>query len=317
VATRTEEQVADNERVVGLVGLGQMGARMAATLIRGGWRVVGWDLLPAGVEAAARDGLVPAADPAAVAAAAPIVITSLPDITAVRAVVLGERGLAGGGRDDLLVVDTSTATASDARAFAGELAALGIAFLDAPVTGGPGGAATGHLGVMVGGAAADVERARAVLETIGATVVHCGPSGSGQVVKACNQLIVVATLGAVGEALVMARAAGVDPAAAREALMAGYARSQVLEGQGLRMLTRDFTPGGKARFNLKDVAALAELSVATGVRTPVFDTAAAYIRALVDGGGGDLDHSAIVTVIEEAVLPPGDPADAQAPEGRR
>jgi 2-hydroxy-3-oxopropionate reductase len=290
---------------------------MAATLVRGGWRVVGWDLVPAGVEAAARDGLEPAADPAAVAAAAAIVITSLPDISAVRAVVLGERGLAAAGRDDLLVVDTSTATASDARAFAGELAAIGIAFLDAPVTGGPGGAATGALGVMVGGSASDLERARPVLETIGATIVHCGPSGSGQVVKACNQLIVVATLGAVAEALVMAKAAGVDPAAAREALLAGYARSPVLEGQGLRMLTRDFAPGGRARFNLKDVAALAELSAATGVRTPVFDTAAAYIRALVDAGGGDLDHSAIITVIEGSGLPPDGAADAPTPKGDR
>ena len=304
---------------VGVVGLGQMGSRMAATLVRGGWRVVGWDLFPAGVEAAVLDGVEPADDPAAVADAASIVITSLPDIHAVREVVLGERGLAASGRSDLLVIDTSTATASDARAFAGELASLGIAFLDAPVTGGPGGAAAGSLGVMVGGAEADLERARPVLETIGGTVVHCGPTGSGQVVKACNQLIVVATLGAVGEALVMARAAGVDPLAARTALLAGYARSPVLEGQGLRMLTGDFEPGGKARFNLKDVAALAELSAQTGVPTPVFDTAAAYIRALVASGGGDLDHSAIVTVIEEARRAP-DPDGAtgtQPPEGDR
>jgi 2-hydroxy-3-oxopropionate reductase len=173
---------------------------------------------------------------------------------------------------------------------------------------------------MVGGTAADLERARPVLESIGGTVVHCGPTGSGQVVKACNQLIVVATLGAVGEALVMARAAGVDPAAAREALLAGYAKSQVLEGQGLRMLTRDFTPGGKARFNLKDVAALSELSAETGVHTPVFTAAADYIRTLVDAGGGDLDHSAIVTVIEGATLAsadPADPADAPTPKGDR
>jgi 2-hydroxy-3-oxopropionate reductase len=213
-------------------------------------------------------------------------------------------------------VDTSTATASDARAFAAELAGRGIAFLDAPVTGGPGGATAGTLGIMVGGEAADLERARPVLETIGGTVVHCGPAGSGQVVKACNQLIVVATLGAVAEALVMARAAGVDPAAAREALLAGYARSPVLEGQGLRMLTRDFAPGGRARFNLKDVAALAELSAATGVRTPVFDAAAAYIRALVDAGGGDLDHAAIVTVVEAASLT-ADGAGSQPPKGDR
>jgi 2-hydroxy-3-oxopropionate reductase len=266
---------------------------------------VAWDLVDAGMEALQADGVEPAADPRGVAAAASIVLTSLPDMGAVRAVSFGSAGLLAAGRDDLLVVDTSTATATDARAFAADLAAAGAAFLDAPVTGGPGGAATGSLGVMVGGASADLERARPVLESIGAAVVHCGPTGAGQVVKACNQLIVVATLGAVAEALVLAEAAGVDPAAARVALLAGYARSAVLENQGLRMLRRDFQPGGKARFNLKDAAALAELSAETGVRIPVFESAAGYIRALVDAGGGDLDHSAIVTVIERGT-PTGD-----------
>lgn len=288
----------DTPREVGVVGLGQMGRPMALTLHRGGWRVIAWDLSPASSDAIAAEGIAVAPDPAGVAAAASIVITSLPDIRAVREVALGDRGLASAGRDDLLLVDTSTATSSDARALAADLATVGIAFLDAPVTGGPGGASAGSLGVMVGGSADDLERARPVLETIGGTVVHCGGTGAGQVVKACNQLIVVATLGAVAEALVTAEAAGVDPAAAREALLAGYARSLVLENQGLRMLRRDFEPGGKARFNLKDVAALAELSAATGVRLPVFDAAATYIHALVDAGGGDLDHSAIVTVIE-------------------
>jgi 2-hydroxy-3-oxopropionate reductase len=278
---------------------------MARTLLRGGWRVVAWDLVPAILDALARDGVEAAADPRAVAAAAPIVVTSLPDIATVRGVALGKAGLAAARRADLVLVDTSTATPSDARALAADLAAAGVAFLDAPVTGGPSGAAAGTLGVMVGGTTPDLERARPVLETIGGTVVHCGPTGSGQVVKACNQLIVVATLGAVAEALVVAEAAGVDPAAAREALLAGYARSLVLESQGRRMIERDFVPGGKARFNLKDVAALAELSAETGVRVPVFETAAGYIRALVDAGGGDLDHAAVVTVIERGA-PKGD-----------
>ena len=309
--------MAHEGRVVGLIGLGQMGRPMARTLVQAGWRVVAWDLLPAGIAAAVEDGSEVAANPAAVAAAAPVVVTSLPDIAAVRAVALGANGLASAGRQDLLLVDTSTATASDARALAADAAVAGIAFLDAPVTGGPGGAAAGRLGVMVGGEAADLERARPVLEAIGSTVVHCGPVGSGQVVKAANQLIVVATLGAVAEALFIAESAGVDPASAREALMAGYAASPILENQGGRMLRRDFAPGGKARFNLKDAAALAELSAATGVRLPVFEAAAGYIRALVDAGGGDLDHSAIVTVIERATPQVGGPADPATLEGDR
>ncbi len=309
--------MAHEGRVVGLIGLGQMGRPMARTLVRAGWRVVAWDLLPAGIAAAVEDGSEAVASPTAVAAASGIVITSLPDIAAVRAVALGGAGLAASGRRDLLLVDTSTTTASSSRALAADLALVGIAFLDAPVTGGPAGAEAGHLGVMVGGAAADVERARPVLETIGSTVVHCGPVGSGQVVKACNQLIVVATLGAVAEALVIAEAAGVDPARVREVLMAGYAASPILEGQGGRMLRRDFAPGGKARFNLKDAVALAELSAATGVRLPVFDAAADYIRALVEAGGGDLDHSAIVTVIERATPPAGGSAHPAASKGAR
>lgn len=288
---------------------------MARTLQRGGRPVVAWDAFVPAREAAAADGIEIAADPAGVAAAAAIVLTSLPGIGEVREVILGDRGLAAAGRDDLLVVDTSTTTPADARALAARLDEIGVDFIDAPVTGGPGGAATGKLGIMLGGEAAQIERARPILDILGSTVVCCGPIGSGQVVKACNQLIVVTTLGAVAEALSLADAAGVDAARAREALLAGYAASPILEGQGGRMLRRDFTPGGKARFNIKDRAALAELSAATGVALPVFEAAVGYIQALVDAGGGDLDHSAIITVIERSRAAAASPAADAREEG--
>jgi 2-hydroxy-3-oxopropionate reductase len=287
--------------VVGIIGLGQMGAPMARVLAGAGWRVVGWDVVPAGVEAVAGDGVEAAPDIAAVARSVPIVITSLPDAATVRAVALGEGGLAGAGHHpDLLVVDTSTTTPSDARVLAADLAAQGVSFLDAPVTGGPAGAAAGRLGIMVGGDEAQVARARPVLDTVGSTVVHCGPVGAGQVVKACNQLIVVAALGAVAEALTLAEAAGVDPWQVREVLLSGYAYSPILENQGARMLKRDFAPGGKARLNLKDAVTMAELSRETGVSLPVFEAAAGHIRALAAAGGADLDHSAVITVIERS-----------------
>lgn len=127
--------------------------------------------------------------------------------------------------------------------------------------------------------AADFERARPSLEVIGSQIALCGPIGSGQVVKAANQLIVVATLGAVGEALAVLRAAGVDPWVARDLMLAGYAGSPVLDSGGGRMIRRDFAPGGKAAYNLKDIAALAELSAASGVRMLVFDAAANYVKA--------------------------------------
>ncbi len=288
--------------LVGLIGLGQMGGRMARRFRVAGWRVVGWDPLAPAVAAASADGLEPAANPAAVAGAAQIVITSLPDVTALRAIAFGESGIADAGHPDRLIVDTSTLTPNQARQICGELALHGIGFLDAPVSGGTAGAEMGTLGIMVGGDSRLFERARPALDAISSKVLHCGPSGSGQVVKAVNQLIVVATLGAVGEALALVRAAGVDAGLAREVMLAGYASSPVLDNGGGRMIRRDFTPGGKAAYNLKDIAALAEISAATGVGTPVFNAAAAYIKALVGAGGGDLDHAAIIDVIEQQMV---------------
>ena len=283
--------------VVGLVGLGQMGGRMARRFHGAGWRVLGWDASEPAIAAAAAEGVEPAANPAAVAAAAPMIVTSLPDVDALHAVMFGESGVASSAHPDSLVVDTTTLTPDQAREVGDGLARCGIGFLDAPVTGGTGGADAGTLGIMVGGEAALFERARPLLAVIGSTVVHCGPTGSGQVVKAVNQLIVVATLGAVAEALVLAEAAGVNPAVAREVMLSGYAASRVLDNGGGRMISRDFAPGGKAVYNLKDMAALAELSTVGRVRIPVFNAAAAYITALVASGGGDLDNAAIIDVI--------------------
>ena len=275
-----------------------MGGRMAKRFHLAAWGVVGWDSFEPAVAAAVAGGLEAAANPAAVAAAAPIVITSLPDIEALRAVMFGEGGVVSSGHADRLIVDTTTLTPDQAREVCGQLAHCGIGFLDAPVSGGTGGVDTGTLGIMVGGEAELFERARPVLDVIGSKVVHCGPIGSGQVVKAVNQLIVVATLGAVAEALVLAEAAGVDPALAREVMLTGYAASRVLDNGGGRMISREFAPGGKAAYNLKDIVALAELSAAGGVRIPVFNAAAEYIKALVATGGGDLDHAAIIDVID-------------------
>jgi 2-hydroxy-3-oxopropionate reductase len=288
-----------DSHVVGIIGLGQMGGRMARVLQRAGWHVVAWDLYTPAVEAAAKDGIEAAADPAAVAQAASIIITSLPDYKALRAVVFGEHSITAVNPRDLLLVDTSTLTPDQAREICAELGAKGIGFLDAPVSGGVAGAEKGTLGIMVGGDQALFDRAMPVLDVIGAKVVLGGPTGSGQVLKAVNQLIVVATLGAVGEAMALTRAAGVDPAIARDVMLAGYATSAVLDNGGGRMVRRDFVPGGKAIYNMKDIVALGELSAAAGIPTPVFDAAAQYIKALVAGGGGDLDHAAIIDIIEK------------------
>lgn len=283
--------------VAGVIGLGIMGGAMTATLRRDGWDVVVTDPVPAALEAAAATGARPVADAAAVAAEADVIILSLPNAKIVRAVIDGPGGIAAARRAGIVVVDTSTLAPVDARAIGERFAELGIDYLDTPVSGGPKGAQDGTLSVMAGGDAAALERARPVLEAIGSRVVHCGGVGAGSVAKACNQLIVVSTIGAVAEALALADAEGVDAAAVREALLGGWAASPILQLHGERMLKGDWVPGGKAVFNIKDAETLAALSAETGIETAVFDAAAGYIRALVEAGGGELDHSAIYTLV--------------------
>jgi quercetin dioxygenase-like cupin family protein len=159
---------------------------------------------------------------------------------------------------------------------------------------------------MVGGADDDVARARPVFEAIADRVTHVGPVGSGQVAKACNQLVVMGSIELVAEALTLARSAGVDPAKVREAMLGGLASSRVLELAGARMLERDFEPGGRASFHAKDIATIRELGAADGHTLPGFEAAAAAMERLIAAGGGDLDHAALVTEVERrAAAPPG------------
>jgi 3-hydroxyisobutyrate dehydrogenase-like beta-hydroxyacid dehydrogenase len=151
---------------------------------------------------------------------------------------------------------------------------------------------------MAGGDLDVLECARPVLDAIAARVVHLGPVGSGQVAKACNQLIVLGTIEIVAEALALGGANGIDPAALREVLLGGFAASRILELHGARMLSGDYEPGGRARFHLKDIAVVGELKAASGSRTPAFDAAARQVEALVARGGGDLDHSALRTLLD-------------------
>lgn len=288
---------ADEPRV-GVIGLGQMGGAMCRTLLRRGWSVVAWDPLGLALDAAVGAGAEAATDPADVATRASIIITSVPDAEALRALAFGERGLVRGECAARILIDTSTVSPGDARSIAMELESRGVAFLDAPVSGGVRGAEGGQLAVMVGGSPEHFDRAQAVLSSLGSVVVHCGPVGAGQTTKACNQLIVMATLEAVAEALVLAQVAGVDPWRVREALLAGYASSPILELQGARMLRRDFVPGGKTAYHLKDISTIAKLASEAHIDLPAFNAAAGQIERLIDAGGADLDHSALITVLQ-------------------
>jgi 2-hydroxy-3-oxopropionate reductase len=294
--TAAQERSADHS--VGVVGLGVMGSQMAATLRRAGWAVTATSRSERSRAAAEAVGIRTVETPAQVAAAASVVVLSLPDAAAVHAVLDGPGGLAGAAGDGLTVVDTTTLDPSDARAIHRAVAAAGIAYLDVPVSGGPQAARDGSLSMMAGGDVAALERVMPVLETLGSRVVHCGGVGAGSVAKACNQLVVVATISAVAEALAIAEGSGVDPATVREAMLGGWAASPILQLHGERMIDRDWVPGGKARFHLKDIATLHGLSAASGVATPVFDAAAGYVHALVDAGGADLDHSAVYAIVK-------------------
>lgn len=281
-------------RPVGVIGLGLMGGPMVERLLAAGRDVVVSSRSSPPVEAAVARGARAAEGPRGVAAEADVILLSLPDGRVTRAVVEEIQG-AGGSP---LVVDTSTTSPDDARAAAAALAARGAAFVDAPVSGGPGGVREGRLTVMAGGSEADVDRARAVLAPLAAQVVRCGDVGAGQVAKACNQLVVAATLEVVAEALVLGRAAGCDPAAVRQALLGGYAGSRILELHGARMLAADFEPGGRVHSQLKDLEIGHALAEEHGVPARALELARDRFARLVAEGDGDLDHSAVVTLLE-------------------
>jgi 2-hydroxy-3-oxopropionate reductase len=172
--------------------------------------------------------------------------------------------------------------------------------LDAPVSGGERGAIDGTLSIMVGGEPAAFERARPLFEAMGANIVHVGPSGAGQVAKACNQLVVAATIEAVAEALLLAERSGVDAAKVREALLGGFAGSKILEVHGQRMLDRAFEPGFRARLHRKDARIVLEAAAATGTPVPSFEVVAAQLDRLVeDLDGGELDHAALYAALAD------------------
>ncbi len=284
---------------VGFIGLGIMGKPMARNLLQAGYLLTVHSRSAPPVAELVGVGASRADGPAAVAAASDVVITMLPDTPDVEGVLLGPGGVSEGASPGTLVMDMSTIDPHPTRWFAEALASQGIRMLDAPVSGGERGAIEGTLSIMIGGDAEDVERARPLLEILGSTIVHVGTSGAGQVCKACNQLVVAATIQAVAEALVLARRAGVDPARVREALLGGFAGSKILEVHGRRMLDRAFEPGFRASLHSKDAGIVLRAAREAGAPVPSFEVVAAQLDRLVETGGGDLDHTALYRLLEE------------------
>lgn len=291
-------------RAVGVIGLGPMGANLALRLAEVGFDVIATSRRSETRDAAAQQGIRVVEDQQSmgerlrdsVGDRTPVIVTALPAGPQVREALLGDSGVLGAA--DFVVVDTSTCAPADSRALADDLHARGCAAIDAPVSGGPTAARAGTLSVMAGGTEDDLAAADEVVRGFAGKLVVCGGPGSGQIAKACNQLVVTANIAAVAEALVTASALGADPAAVREALLGGYAGSRVLEMHGDRMLRRDFSLGGAARTNLKDIDTIRELTRGV-VDNEVFETAARVMQELVESGGGELDHSAAVRIVEQ------------------
>lgn len=286
---------------IGFIGLGIMGRPMARHLMDARFPLAVHSRSPGPVDELVADGAQPRVSPADVAAGADVVITMLPDTRDVELVLFGENGVSSRLRPRSLVVDMSTIDPLATRRFAESFREMGASLVDAPVSGGEKGAVDGTLSIMVGGSEDDVNRAMPLLRAMGTTIVHVGDSGAGQVAKACNQLVVASTIQAVAEALVLAERTGVDPRRVREALLGGFAGSKILEIHGQRMLDRTFTPGFRSRLHLKDARIVLDTAVRVGAAVPAFGVAADALRRLVDGGGGELDHSALFTLLEQEV----------------
>jgi 2-hydroxy-3-oxopropionate reductase len=285
---------------VGFVGLGTMGRPMATHLVQTGFPLTVHSRSAGPVDALVELGAARAATPAEVAARADAIVLSLPGLAEVEAVVLGPDGLTTALRPNAVIVDMSTVEPSGARRLATAVSAAHGTFLDAPVSGGERGAKEATLSIMVGGPLDAFERVQPVLSALGKTIVHCGESGAGQIAKACNQLVVLSTIHTVAEALVLATAAGVDPALIREALLGGFAYSRVLDVHGQRMLDRDFRPGGTIKQNQRDASIVMATANELGVPLPAFEPVANALQELVNEGSEGLDHSALFLVVERS-----------------
>jgi 2-hydroxy-3-oxopropionate reductase len=286
---------------IGFIGLGIMGKPMARNLLAAGYQLTVHSRSGGPVEELAGEGATVAGSPAAVASGSDVVITMLPDTPDVELVVFGPDGLSSGGRQGTLHIDMSSIDPTATRRIAAALAERGISMLDAPVSGGERGAIDGTLSIMVGGAQEDFQRAEPIFQHLGKTIVHVGEAGAGQVTKACNQLVVGANIEAVAEALALARQAGVDQSAVREVLLGGFAASRVLEAHGARMIEGQFQPGFRVRLHAKDARIVQSLAAATGASTPAFNVVADQLDELVRIGRGDLDHSALYTLVAQEV----------------
>jgi 2-hydroxy-3-oxopropionate reductase len=286
-------------KTVAFIGLGIMGAPMAANLVKAGFDVVGYNLHASKVQDLVDRGGRGAPDVANAVRDADAVITMVPDSPDVESVTGGPDGVFANARKGALYIDMSTIRPDVSVRVAEAGRAAGLRVLDAPVSGGEAGAVEASLSIMVGGAADDFAVARPVLDALGKTVVHVGPAGSGQTVKAANQLIVAGNIQLVAEAIVFLEAYGVDTGSALQVLGGGLAGSTVLARKGESMLAREFQPGFRLALHHKDMGIVTSAAREAGVVIPLGAVVAQLVAATVARGDGGLDHSGLLKLVLE------------------
>jgi 2-hydroxy-3-oxopropionate reductase len=283
---------------VGFIGLGFMGKPMAKNLIEAGYNLVAYNRTREKAEEL--DGATVAETPKEVAEQSDTIITMLPDSPQVEEVLAGEEGVLEGIKEGALVVDMSTISPVVTEELAKKAEEKGASILDAPVSGGDVGAIDGTLSIMVGGSEEDFERALPLFEVMGQTVTHVGPVGTGQVVKAANQIVVALTIEAVSEALVLGSKGGVPPEKILDVLGGGLAGNKVMEVKREKMLEHSFDPGFRVELHHKDLGIALAAGREYGVTLPVTAIVDQMLETLKMRGRGDQDHSALLTLIEES-----------------
>jgi len=284
---------------IGFIGLGIMGRHMSANLINAGYELFVYDLNRKAVEELLKLGANECATCKEVAEKSDVVISMVPDSPDVEIVSLGENGIIDAARDGLIYLDMSTIAPATAKKVAAELTKKGMRCMDAPVSGGEVGAKNAGLSIMVGGPEDLFEEVRPIFEAMGKTITLCGGSGAGQTVKACNQIQVALNFIGMAEAFILGAKAGVDPAIILEVLSGGYAQTRVMDVRGPKIVKGEFEPGFKSKFHYKDLNIIMDTARELNVPLPATAIAHQLFSALIASGRGDLDHSAVINVIED------------------
>ena len=285
------------KETIGFIGLGIMGTGMARNLLKAGFDVHVWNRTASRMAPLVSAGASGASDAADVAARSDIIVVCVSETQDVEEVLFGESGVMKGARPGALVIDTSTISPQATISMEARLRAAGLRMLDAPISGGSEGAASGTLSIMVGGDAADVDRAMDVLSAMGSRITHVGCTGAGQMAKLVNQILVVGTMQAVSEALLFAHKGGLDLAKTLEAVEHGAAGSWMLSNRGTQAIVRDFRPGFTIDLQQKDLRLVLEAADAMGVPLPVTSQVFQWYRTLQDRGlGGEGNHALIMAL---------------------